>query len=62
MKYDDAMKMYGSDKPDLRFNMKIRDTSSVTQGKGFKVFDDAESVLAISVPGCLTTLEKILMR
>ena len=52
MKYDDAMKMYGSDKPDLRFDMKICDISSVTQGKGFKVFDDAESVLAISVPGC----------
>ena len=52
MKYDDAMKMYGSDKPDLRFDMKICDISSVTQGKGFKVFDDAKSVLAISVPGC----------
>ena len=52
MKYDDAMKMYGSDKPDLRFDMKICDISSITQGKGFKVFDDAESVLAISVPGC----------
>ena len=52
MKYDDAMNMYGSDKPDLRFDMKICDILSVTQGKGFKVFDDAESVLAISVPGC----------
>ena len=52
MKYDDAINFYGSDKPDLRFEMKFSDISDIMKGKGFNVFDDAESVLAICAPGC----------
>ena len=51
MDYDDAMKLYGSDKPDTRFGMQFVDMAEVTQGKGFGVFDSAESVLGIVVPG-----------
>src|SRR6185436_5383930 len=42
MSYDDAMKYYGIDKPDTRFEMKIVEMNYVVKGKGFKVFDDAE--------------------
>ena len=52
MKYDDAINFYGSDKPDLRFDMKFSDISDIMKDKGFNVFDDAESVLAICAPGC----------
>jgi aspartyl-tRNA synthetase len=48
MTYSDAMKYYGNDKPDLRFAMKIADMNAVVKGNNFKVFDDAEAVLAIS--------------
>ena len=50
--YDEAMEKYGNDKPDIRFGMEFLNMNSLVQNKGFKVFDDAESVLAISVPGC----------
>jgi len=49
--YADAMKYYGNDKPDLRFDMRICELTSLVQGKGFKVFDDAELVVAICVDG-----------
>ena len=49
MTYADAMRDYGNDKPDLRFDMKISNLTSVVKGKGFKVFDDAQEILAISV-------------
>jgi aspartyl-tRNA synthetase len=52
MSYDDAMKYYGIDKPDIRFEMKIVEMNDVVKGKGFKVFDDAELVLAICAKGC----------
>lgn len=52
MSYADAMKYYGNDKPDIRFEMKFVDMGDVTKGKSFKVFDDAESVLAICVKAC----------
>jgi aspartyl-tRNA synthetase len=58
MKYDDAINLYGSDKPDLRFNMKFRNVSGIMKGKGFNVFDDAESVLAICAPECSTYSRK----
>lgn len=48
----DAMKNYGSDKPDLRFGMKFIELNEVAQNKGFKVFDDAELVVGICVEGC----------
>ncbi len=51
MDYDDAMRLYGSDKPDTRFGMQFVDMAEVTQGKGFGVCDSAESVLGIVVPG-----------
>jgi aspartyl-tRNA synthetase len=49
--YADAMKYYGNDKPDLRFGMQIAELTSLVQNKGFKVFDDAEAVVAINVTG-----------
>jgi aspartyl-tRNA synthetase len=58
MNYDDAINLYGSDKPDLRFDMKFRNVSGIMKGKGFNVFDDAESVLAICAPECSTYSRK----
>jgi aspartyl-tRNA synthetase len=52
MPYADAMKYYGSDKPDLRFGMKFVELNDVAQGKGFKVFDDAELVVGFNAEGC----------
>lgn len=52
MTYDDAMKLYGSDKPDLRFGMPFTEITSLAQNKGFNVFDAAELVVAINAPGC----------
>lgn len=44
LSYADAMSQYGSDKPDIRFGMKIKEITEVAKGKGFKVFDEAEYV------------------
>lgn len=65
MTWEDAMWNYGNDKPDIRFGMKLlnlkkpasvytskTDEVALINGTGFKVFDDAETVLAIAVPGC----------
>jgi len=52
MSFSDAMNLYGSDKPDLRFGMEINDLGNLVKGKGFKVFDDAEFVGGIAVHGC----------
>jgi aspartyl-tRNA synthetase len=51
MSYDEAMRDYGCDKPDLRFDMKFVELTALAQGHGFKVFDDAELVLAIKPTG-----------
>lgn len=51
MQYDDAMRLYGSDKPDLRFGMELVELNELAQNKGFKVFDSAELVVGICVPG-----------
>ena len=51
MTYDEAMEKYGIDKPDLRFGMEFQNMAPVTQGVGFNVFDSAEAVLGIVVPG-----------
>ncbi len=51
MTYADAMKQYGNDKPDTRFEMKFVEMNGVVKGKNFKVFDDAECVLAICAKG-----------
>ena len=52
MTFDEAMRDYGNDKPDIRFDMKLKNINAVAQNKGFKVFDEAELVLAINVKGC----------
>lgn len=52
MTYADAMRMYGSDKPDIRFDMKFVELNDVVKGKEFKVFDDAELVVGICAKGC----------
>ncbi|MCD4772127.1 MAG: aspartate--tRNA ligase [Bacteroidales bacterium] len=50
--YHTAMKFYGSDKPDIRFDMKFVELNDVAQQKGFKVFDDAELVVGIKASEC----------
>jgi aspartyl-tRNA synthetase len=51
MTYADAMKFYGNDKPDLRFDMKFVELNSLAKGKGFGIFDDAELVVGICAKG-----------
>ncbi len=51
MLYDDAMRLYGNDKPDIRFGMEFGELNSCTQHKEFKVFNNAELVVGIAVPG-----------
>jgi aspartyl-tRNA synthetase len=58
MTYAEAMERYGSDKPDIRFDMEFVDLNSVTQGKGFSIFDDAEVVLGINVQDCAVYTRK----
>ena len=65
MTWEDAMWNYGNDKPDIRFDMKVlnlkkpstvyvdkQDNATLINGVDFKVFDEAETVVAIAVPGC----------
>ncbi len=52
MTYDEAMRLYGSDKPDLRFGMPFVEITELAQGKGFNVFDQSELVVAINAAGC----------
>ena len=51
MKYDDAMRLYGSDKPDLRFDMVFVELNEVVKNKGFSIFDEAELIIGIKVSG-----------
>jgi aspartyl-tRNA synthetase len=50
MTFDEAMKTYGNDKPDIRFGMEFGELNSVTQHKDFNVFNQAELVVGIAVP------------
>lgn len=52
MTYADAMRYYGSDKPDTRFEMKFVELNELMQGYGFSVFDNAELVVGICAEGC----------
>lgn len=52
MSYADAMENYGSDKPDIRFEMLIQELTTEVQGKGFNVFDSAEYIGGIVAKGC----------
>ena len=51
MTYDEALQTYGNDKPDIRFGMKFGELNAVTQHKDFGVFNSAELVIGIAVPG-----------
>jgi len=52
MQYSDAMRLYGSDKPDTRFEMLFVELNDIVKGKDFAVFDNAELVVAINAKGC----------
>ena len=51
MSYDDALRLYGSDKPDLRFGMQFSELNDLVKGHGFSVFDDAELIVGICLKG-----------
>ena len=51
MTYDEAMRLYGTDKPDLRFDMPLVDLNDVARNQGFRVFDSAEAVIGICAKG-----------
>lgn len=58
MPYSDAMKYYGSDKPDIRFGMRFVEIKDLTEGKNFVVFDSAEYVAGICAEGCASYTRK----
>ncbi|MDA0178220.1 aspartate--tRNA ligase [Mesoflavibacter profundi] len=58
MLYDDAMRLYGNDKPDIRFGMQFGELNDVAQHKDFSVFNNAELVVGIAVPGAASYTRK----
>ena len=56
--YDDAISLYGSDKPDIRFEMKFVDFTSSSKGYDFKVFDNAEIIIGLVVKDCASYSRK----
>jgi aspartyl-tRNA synthetase len=58
MTYDQAIEIYGSDKPDIRFEMTFVTMNEACKGKGFGVFDSAELVVAINAKGCANYTRK----
>ena len=52
MTYDEAMRKYGNDKPDIRFGMEFGEITELTRGKDFQVFDSQERIVGIAAPGC----------
>ena len=61
MTYAEAMEKYGSDKPDIRFGMEFTDLKNESAGKDFVVFDSAEAVIGIAVPGAAEYTRKQLV-
>jgi aspartyl-tRNA synthetase len=51
MTFDHAIKTYGNDKPDIRFGMEFGELNRVAKHRNFKIFDEAELVVGIAVPG-----------
>jgi len=51
MSYEDALRLYGTDKPDIRFDMRFHVLNDLAKGHGFKVFDEAELVVGICIEG-----------
>jgi aspartyl-tRNA synthetase len=58
MQYADAMRLYGSDKPDTRFGMQFVELNHVVKGKGFSIFDNAGLVVGINAKGCANYTRK----
>ncbi|WP_413670277.1 aspartate--tRNA ligase [Mucilaginibacter sp. Mucisp86] len=58
MLYSDAMRLYGSDKPDVRFGMEFVELNDIVKGKGFSIFDNAELVVGINAKGCASYTRK----
>ena len=58
MTFDDAMRLYGNDKPDIRFGMQFGELNDVAQHKDFNVFNAAELVVGIAVPGAASYTRK----
>jgi aspartyl-tRNA synthetase len=58
MLYSDAMKYYGIDKPDLRFEMQFVELNELAINKGFKIFDESELVVGIVANGCASYSRK----
>jgi aspartyl-tRNA synthetase len=58
MTYEYAMKTYGNDKPDIRFDMKFGELNTISQHKDFGVFNSAELVVGIAAPGCASYTRK----
>lgn len=58
MTFDEAMRTYGNDKPDIRFGMKFGELNAVAQHKEFPVFNAAELVVGIAVPGAASYTRK----
>ena len=58
MTYDQAMKKYGNDKPDIRFGMEFAELDDLAKNKGFNVFDQQELVVGIAVPGAASYTRK----
>ncbi|MGN8068223.1 aspartate--tRNA ligase [Mucilaginibacter sp. SG564] len=58
MQYADAMRLYGSDKPDIRFGMEFVELNDIVKGKGFGIFDNAELVVGINAKGCASYTRK----
>lgn len=58
LSWDEAMKKYGSDKPDIRFDMTFVEINELAQNKGFKVFDAVDLVVGINAPECASYSRK----